>query len=91
MRKSNLIKVPAWLVIMLLTVSCYSRENRATEETATEPTRTEETNKSTAKNARENAPKPVKETAVKIRKVNFFLEASGGMAGFMPRSKTMRI
>lgn len=85
MRKSKLISLPAWLVIMLLTVSCFSRKDRATEETSTEPTQTEETTTAPAKNATVNEPKTPAQPSQQIRKVNVFLEASGGMVGFMPR------
>lgn len=87
MRKSTLMNVPAWLVIMLLTVSCFTRKDRATEEISTEPTQTEEPAKAPSVNDKSSIPPTVKETAVQIRKVNFFLEASGGMAGFMPRGQ----
>ena len=85
MRRSNLKNLPALLVIMLLTVSCFSRKDRATEETSTEPTQTEETAEAPPKNARDNAPKTAVQPSQQIQKVNVFLEASGGMVGFMPR------
>src|SRR5690349_16118152 len=89
MRRSNLMNLPALLVMMMLTVSCFSRKDRATEETSTEPTQTEETTKAPAEtpnqNARENTPKTAVQPSQQIHKVNVFLEASGGMVGFMPR------
>src|SRR5687767_893334 len=85
MRRFNLMNLPVLLVLMVLTVSCFSRKDRATEETSTESTQTEETTEAPTKNARDNAQKPAVQPSQQIQKVNVFLEASGGMVGFMPR------